>query len=272
MHHPSYVHQVGTEYILSKDTAMPLKDDLLALDVLDKQIIHALTNNDKQLFKSAFAEYDSLRKRIKIFLLDQSVVCVDDPNAAEILRKTNTGDGLLTDRLLKHAISGSADVQQIEELSEEELDSLRSDLFYSWFSHFEYLTGLAELRPMVVRNSVNESVSRLVAQIKDCYAFQQYDAAYSLCRTLIEASIRDICVRCQLFPTLANNEILFEKLNWGQLRDKVTTGSLREQLSLLYSELSQVLHGRKSVSKDESRCTFENTIHIIEELYAVNGL
>ena len=251
---------------------MPLQDDLLALDNASKQVLHALVEKDTEFFKRNLFEYESLRKSIRTALLDQSVVIFDNAYATEILRKITTGDGLPTDRLIDDLISRLDPDQQPEDFSFEELDSLGSDLFYSWFSHFEYIAGLAELRPLVLRIAVGESVSRLVTQIKDCYAFQQYEAAYSLCRTLIEASIRDICIRCQLFPSLGENEILFERLNWGQLRDKISSGSLREQLKILYSELSTVLHGRKSVTKDESRCIFEKTLHIIEELYAANGL
>jgi len=111
-----------------------------------------------------------------------------------------------------------------------------------------------------------------VRQVKDCYAFQQYDAAYSLCRTVIEASIRDICVQCQLFPDLGENVILFENFNWRQLREKVSSGSVQEQLKVIYSELSKVLHGRKSVSKDEARHAFENTLGVVEKLYMTHGL
>lgn len=237
---------------------MSLQDDLLALDKLTRQVNRAIVERNLEDLKTTLVEYELLLKSIRICLLDQSVASVKDPHAVEILRKITTGNGLQT--------------QLQDEFSEEELDKLGSDLFYSWFSHIEYIIGLAELRPLVVRSSVSAGVSRLVRQVKDCYAFQQYEAAYSLCRTVIEASIRDICVRCQLFPSLGENVILFEKFNWGQLRDKVSSGSLRDQLNLIYSELSKVLHSRKSVSKDEALRAFEDTLHVVEEIYKAHGL
>lgn len=75
-----------------------------------------------------------------------------------------------------------------------------------------------------------------------------------------------------MFPDLDKNVILFEKFNWSQLRDKVSSGELRQRLSALYADLSAVLHGRRTVSKDEARRAYENTLRTIEQLYAVHGL
>lgn len=251
---------------------MSLQDDLLTLAALDRRVVRAVVESDWETLATVLNDYQALRKSIRTRSLDQPVASMDDPDAAALLRKIVGGEGLPTDKILKQLSSTSDAGQLHEEFSDDELEALGSDLLYSWFSHFEYIAGLAELRPLVVRGSVAESVSRLVWQIKDCYAFQQYDAAYTLCRTVIETSIRDICVRRQLFPDLGENDILFEKFNWGQLRDKVSSGSLRERLKSLYSDLSTVLHGRKSVAKDEARRAFEETLEVVEELYAAHDL
>lgn len=251
---------------------MSLQDDLLSLGIIDRRVVKAVVERDGENLIPTLSEYESLRKSIRTRLLNQPVASVDDAQAIDLLRKITTGNGLPTDKLIEHLVSITGSDQLPEEFSEEELDSLGSKLFYSWFSHIEYVTGLAELRPLIVRASVGENVARIVRQIKNCYAFQQYEAAYSLCRTVIEAAIRDICVRCQLFPDLGENVILFEKFNWRQLRERVSSGSLEQQLKLFYDELSTVLHGRKTVSKDEARHAFENTLQIVEKLYLAHGL
>ena len=251
---------------------MTLQDDLLGLAALDRRVIRAVMESDWEGLNAALTEYQALRRGIRTHLLDQPVVSVGDADAAALLQKITMGEGLPTDKLIKHLHSLSDSGESPEEFGDDELEALGSDLFYSWFSHYEYIRGLAELRPLVVSGSVGESVSLLVRQVKDCYAFQQYDAAYSLCRTVIEASIRDICVRRRLFPDLGENVILFEKFSWSQLRDKVSSGLIREKLTSLYSDLSAVLHGRKNVSKDEVRSAFEDTLQVIEQLYAAHGL
>ena len=251
---------------------MPLQDNLLKLAALDRRVIRSFMESDRKGLEAALTEYEALRRDIRTGLLDQTVVSISDPDAVALLQKITTGEGLPTDKFLQHLHSMSGSEQAVEEFGDDDFESLGSKLLYSWFSHYEYIKGLAELRPLVVSGAVGESVSRIIRQVKDCYAFQQYDAAYSLCRTAIEASIRDICVRCQLFPDFGENVILFERFSWSQLRDKVSSGELQQRLSALYSDLSAVLHGRKTVPKDEARHAFEDTLQIIEQLYVAHGL
>jgi hypothetical protein len=61
--------------------------------------------------------------------------------------------------------------------------------------------------------------------------------------------------------------ILFEKFNWRQLRERESSGSLEEQLKIIFSELSKILHGRKTVSKVEALHAFQNTLKVVESLY-----
>lgn len=255
-----------------KDSRMSLQNDLLALELIDRRVIKAAVEGKLESLIQSVSEYKALRNSIQTRLLDQPVVSIDDARAIDLLRKITTGEGMPTEKIIEHINSIAGSDQSHGKFDQESLDTLGSDLFYSWFSHVEYVTGLAELRPLVVRASVRENVARLVRQIKDCYAFQQYEAAYSLCRTVIEASIRDICFRCRLIPDLAENEILFKRFTWKQLREKVASGSLEEQLKLIYSELCTVLHGRREVSKEEARQAFENTLGVIEKLYMDHGL
>ncbi len=251
---------------------MPLQDDLLELAALDRRVVRAVIESNWEDLKAGLSAYQVLRRDIRNHLLDQTAISISNADAVALLQKITTGEGLPTDKIIEHLHSVSGSKQAPEEFTEDELEALGSELFYSWFSHYEYISGLAELRPLVVSGSVGESISRLVRQVKDCYAFQQYDAAYSLCRTLIEASIRNICVRRELFPDLGENVILFERFSWSQLRDKVATGALRERLTSLYSDLSTVLHGRRSVSKDDARRAFEETLRVVEQMYAAHGL
>ncbi len=226
-----------------------------------------MESNQKDLV-TALSAYQELRKNIRKYLLDQPYVSIVSPEARALAQKVTTGEGLPTDKILKHLDTD----KDLLDFSFDELGELGEELFSSWFSHYEYVSGLAELRPLVVQGAVSEAVSRLVTQVKDCYAFQQYDAAYGLCRAVIEASVRDICVRRQLLPNLGENVILFEKYQWGELRRKVSSGELCERLQRLYAALCEVLHARKTVTKDEARHAFEETLQVVERLYMTNGL
>ncbi len=151
--------------IQERDSRMSLQDQLLTLSLIDGRVVKAAIERDMESLRTALGEYLDLRKTIRTRLLDQSVASIEDPHAVHLLRKITTGDGLPTDRLIEDLNSPAEPGQLLEEFSEEELDSLGSRLFYSWFSHVEYITGLSELCPLVVRSSASESVVGLVRQI-----------------------------------------------------------------------------------------------------------
>ncbi|TAN03392.1 MAG: hypothetical protein EPN36_12545 [Rhodanobacteraceae bacterium] len=246
---------------------MPLQDDLLELAALDRRAVRAVMESNQKDLAAALHAYQKLRKSIRKHLLDQTYVSIASPEARSLAQKLTTGEGLPTDKILKQLDAN----KDLLDFSYDELDELGEELFSSWFSHYEYISGLAELRPLVIHGAVSEAVSRLVRQVKDCYAFQQYDAAYGLCRAVIEASVRDICVRRQLFPDLGENVILFEEFKWGELRRKVSSGDLSKRLQHLYADLCAVLHARKTVTKEEAREAFEETLQVVEQLYMTNG-
>lgn len=251
---------------------MSLQDDASRLRTLDQQIVRALVEGDKDALAAALVAYADLRKVLKTFLLDKSAAEVADGDSAQILRKIGRGDGLPSDEIISRLSAVVGEDLWTHEFDDTELEELGSELFYSWYSHHEYIRALSELRPLVLRNATSESIQRLVWQVKQCYAFQQYDAAYALCRTLLEASIRDICMRRQLFPDFGENVVLYEKHRWCDLRDKVSAGELRDKLNRLYGRLSEVLHARRTVTADIAHEAFGETLEVIEWLYEENEL
>lgn len=248
-----------------------IQDDALRLLELDRTIVRALHENNDETLQSALTQYFELRKSLKTHVMDRSAIQFTDADAKLVIQKITTGEGLISDKIIEKLTDGRRTELSDDDFEDEELWELGSDLFYSWISHYEYILGLAELRPLILLATCPESVSRLIAQIRNCYAFQQYDAAFSLCRVVIEAAARDISLQCRLFPEMTDEEILYEKLSWSKLRDRVSSAPRRERLRQLYANLSEVIHSRKSVSKEEVRGTFEETLQVIEQLYAENN-
>lgn len=156
---------------------MPLQDDLLELAALDRRAVRAVVESDWADLKNVLPTYHALRRDIRRYVIDQTAVSIANTDAVALLLKITTGEGLPTDKIIEHLYSASEAEGKLSEFSDDELRALGSELFYSWFSHYEYISGLVELRPLAVSGSVGESVSRLVQQVKDCYAFQQYDAS-----------------------------------------------------------------------------------------------
>lgn len=118
--------------------------------------------------------------------------------------------GLAADRIVGRLKQYSDSGDDEGEFDEEELWELGSDYFYTWYSHEDYVKALADLRPLIHQNPIPESVSVLLPQIRDSYAFGLYQATYAFCRTSIEVAIRDVCMRRNLFPDLGKETVLFE--------------------------------------------------------------
>ena len=251
---------------------MALQDDALRLVELDRLVFQTLMEGISEEGSRVLGEYLELRISLKSKMLDESVVSIEDGMAREVLHKISNGEGLPTDGFVKRLEELSGDDLALGEFDDVDIERLGSELFYSWFSHHEYVNALAELRPLILRSDAPQSVRRLVQEAKDCYAFQQYDAAFALCRMLIEASIRDICVRRGLLPEPDDKVVLLEKYSWRSLRNKVSCGSLNEKLEILYGRLCEVSHARRSATAEEARAMFRETLSAIEELYGNHGL
>ena len=251
---------------------MALHDDALRLAELDRQVAQTLVDGNIEGFRHALGEYLTLKTNLKQRMLDESTISIIDAEAREVLRKIGRNDSFRSDKAVERIENLNDDDRAAQELDDADIERLGSDLFYSWYSHYEYLSALGELRPLILGCQTSESVMRLAEQIKRCYSFQQYDAAFGLCRTMLEASIRDICVRRELFRDRNDNAVLFERLNWADLRNKVSSGRLNAELKDLYARLSKVLHARSTVAADEAREVFLETLSVIEELYEFHGL
>ncbi len=246
---------------------MGLPDDALRLAELDLQVVQTLVDGHIEDFSNALAEYLTLKANLKQQMLDESTISVEDPESREVLRKIGRNDSFRSDEIVKRIKDGTGEDLAVEEVDEADLERLGSDLFYSWHSHEEYVSALRELRPLILGCETSESVIRLVEQIKRCYAFQQYDAAFGLCRTLLEASIRDIGVRRGLFPDREESAVLYDYIKSSVLRDRVSSGHLNETLRKLFDRLSKVLHARRTVGQVEARRAFGDTLLAIEKLY-----
>jgi hypothetical protein len=251
---------------------MPLEEDLLRLKELDRNVVRAVIETDFEALAAAVNEFLLLRKRLTTQMLEESVVTIADDDARATFQAISGEDGLSADGVIARLLGSSSSEGTLDGFDDHEIQKLGEDLFYSWFSHYEYVDGLSKLRPMLLRVGTSDAVSRLVGQARSCFAFQQYDAAYGLCRTVIEASVRDICVRRQLLTDLGPKVFPLENHNWATLRRKVSSGQLEERLKSLYAELSVLLHGRKSVTGEEARKAFQQTLEVVEELYAANEL
>ena len=245
---------------------MTLQDDALRLIELGRQVEQAVEDLRKDNFNEfvrALAEYVKLRVSLQHRMLDEDVDQSEDSRAREVLHKISpTGEGLEADRFVKayREVTGDSDLAAFGELDDAEVEELGLDLFYSWYSHYEYVRALAELRPLIPGCDVSPTVKRLVGEVRQCYAFQQYDATLTMCRALLEASVRDIGERRGVIRPKG-------EYDWKFLRNKFSSGLLNQKLQDLHKRLSEVSHARREASAKEALSVFRETLSTIEELY-----
>lgn len=241
----------GTEV----DLFAQLTQDALRLKELDKlSVKFVLEGNRKELVRT-LTEFIELKKKIKKNLIECPIAKIHNKIAQEVLKKISQEEIFQTEKIL-----GSSD-----ELDFDEKDELR-DLFYSWFSHFEYLEGLYEIGSLVVGYSVPDFLESYVSGARLCYAFQQYNAVYGLCRTIIEIAIRDKCERMQIIRK--DEKIIdFNFHSPRKLINKCTKGSLRDSLHNILDDTNILIHGRKTVEKKGAKQMFKDTLRAVQELY-----
>lgn len=250
---------------------MALQDDALRLIELGRQVDQEIKDVRKDNFNEfvrALAGYVTLRVSLQRRMLDEDVDSSEDSRAREVLNKIATGEGLEADRFVKAfgEITDNPNLAAFGELDDAEVEELGSDLFYSWYSHYEYVEALGELRPLIPGCDVSPTVKRLVGEARQCYAFQQYDAATTMYRALLEAAVRDICERSGLICPSRRSK-------WRGLLGKITRElrlekSLKKKLDRLYDDLCTVAHAeRQATTRKKALTDFHETLSVVEELY-----
>ena len=105
-----------------------------------------------------------------------------------------------------------------------------------------------------------------------CYAFAQYLAVYSLCRTILETSIRDICIRKRIIQPNKDKVIDYSKYRiFEDMIYKVSSGNLKNELVGIYKDTSFLIHGHKTIDNKKAREMFKRTIKAVENLYKSHG-
>ena len=242
---------------------MALQDDALRLAELNRQVVQTVMEGNGQEFGRALDAYRELRLSLKSRMLDEPTVSIEDARARGVLHKISTVEGLDTDWIVRKLEEFSGDDGlPFGKFDDAEIEHLGSELFYSWYSHHEYITALSELRPLILRCDTSMSVRRLVREVKQCYAFQQYNAVFAMCRALLEESARDIGKQRGLARLSGK---------YGpDLFKKVSSGPLRKKLGDLYGRLSKVLHALREATAKDAHEVFQETLSAVEELYEIH--
>ncbi|MBE9547337.1 MAG: hypothetical protein IMF10_07575 [Proteobacteria bacterium] len=251
---------------MSSSLDVVLTQDAIKLKRIDQLIVKLILEwNIDELFKT-IQEFMDLRKKIKKDLIDYPTAKIHDTQAQEILSKIIQEEPFQADNFLKALENKTGESYDFDKLEYDEIEEL-SDLFYSWFSHYEYLEGLYEIGSLIVGFSIPDTLKSYVSEARTCYAFQQYNAVYGLCRTILEIAIRHRCERKGIIKHQKGKIVDFDVYRPGELINKATRGPLRDKVKEIYSDTSALLHGRKTVNSDDAKKMFKDTLRVVQDLY-----
>lgn len=237
----------------------------LRIREIDKKIVKCIAEVESKDINSYLQEFMDLKKSISKQLIKFPVVKIENSKASIIIEKVRNNDDFVADKILNHQKSnGKFSLDFAWYFTEDEIEQLGSELFYKWFSHFEYLQGLFSVGALVLNCAIPSHLKKYVEEVRNCFAFQQYNAVYGLCRTIIEIAVRENFQR--KYPEIYK-KINKENIPFWLMSDILTEGNLKGKLKKIYSNSSKLLHGKKSVKGEIAKQTLQNTFDVVSELY-----
>jgi hypothetical protein len=245
-----------------------LESDAQRLYELNSLVVKAVVMSDGEELAKVLSEYVTTKKRIKTHFMRSPAPQINDSRALSVLQKISEDKNFPADNIIAATEDLAGDSEPFLSLSDVEIEEFGSDMFYSWFSHHEYIRGLYEIGSLVIRLSVPDHIRQFVSEAKECYAFTQYNAVYSLCRTILEASVRHVGDKKNLLLDRNGKAIPIEmKIGWQEMKGKVVPDSMKTSVDSIYGKISVLVHGRKTITSKDARVAFCETLRLVHMLY-----
>lgn len=252
-----------------------MKDDVLtdllreasAMIEADRKVVKAVIESNFEDLPKHLAEFQDSGIKVRKNLGWYGVIDGIDNAAKEVLLRAQRK--FPTDHILEQLTKKSGDDAFFYNLSEEEIDELCSDLFYSWISHYDYARGIFKVNALILQTTIPKELAKYVREARNCFAFQQYNAVVSMCRTILEAAAKDLCEK-QGFFTIDKNVISINPRIFNQLINAVCRGDLKQRaVRIYYSDGCPVVHGDRSITADEALRVLRATLDVTQELYSL---
>jgi hypothetical protein len=158
-------------------------------------------------------EWIKVKKQIRLATFETSVSFIPGSKNKEtrtIIQKINLGEKLPFEKIF----NGTVFEELFEtELDDDEISCLESDVFYSWFSGYDYVKELYSVGTLIAGvGDLPSSLSMFVDELRICYVFQRYLAVYALCRAVLEITIRDVYKKNNLDDPKSENHSRVKEL------------------------------------------------------------
>jgi hypothetical protein len=228
----------------------------------NRQAIEAFLKWDIEALAIIVSDYTSLKKSIRISDIDFHIINIADKEVKHIYERLYSGK-LEIDQIIK-----PIDTEEpIEGLNDDEIENL-SDLLYNKFSHYEYVRNLYEINFLILRTRVPRNLENYVAEARYCYAYEQYNAVYSLSRTILEISIKHIYAHKH---NKSLKDIAEERKPISHLINDLCNNltELNKKIrAIYYDETSDLIHWGRVVGRLEAKEMFHDTLDVVQKLFS----
>jgi hypothetical protein len=225
---------------------MNIEAEALKVGELKQRAADALAADDVEAFLDLRTERILAIEQLQEALLNDSVHVVRSPEAQRVLAEIDLSDI-------------------------EDLDATGSRLLFSWFAPQDYALGLSRVDALIAPVPMPETLRTFVQEARQCYAFQQVNAVYSLCRTILEAAVNDLCVRTGRMPKHIVDEGLFddERYTFRNRLKLLSSGPRLNRIHEHYRLLCRVVHGSTTVTWGDALAALVDTLGFVHQLYAI---
>ena len=257
---------------MSEDT------EKLALEILniEEKFISIIENIDRNNINTIYDniyiyinKYLYLKRKIKIYYIDNVIAFIDHPGARKIIRKLRNNEDLLIDEciriLLKNRESENIDTflgNYTDAYYDEDIDHIEAMIEGS-----DCISNLYSISGIVVKtDSIPDNLKLYASQARYCYACNLNIATISLCRSMIEICLNDI-YRRYISPNIPREEV-YQKSLYDLIENLFENDHIiKKRFHKLRREMNKCIHGDPVKSTIDIDNIYMKTINCINEIY-----
>jgi hypothetical protein len=217
-------------------------------------------------------KYIEEKRRLALVLLESEIFVHSDNELLHICRSVLENKPIDADHIINPLLEDEGDDYSRYNmgwsyLEDEKLHSMSWDGFLGNHSLDYVMEGHIEARCLVSAVSLPDSFKSILDEIRINYAFGNLTSVHSLCRTLLETGLTDLCLRLGFISCDDLHDAFFFKQYPPKERIfKTCRGPDRDEAFRIYKIASESIHGVSK--KDDGMSLIRATIHLLEKLYA----
>jgi len=248
--------------------------DSSALIEIDRKVLKALGNlearDDLETIVDLADDFRKIKLKVKKTLSELTVVESVNDETKELLGRVQRE--FETDDIIKQLVETIPALESVFELSVDEGFDIGSDIFGSWISPYEYVRDIFKVTTLILQTAIPKALRTYIWEARNCFALQQHNAVISMCRTILEAAVKDLCEQKGFFEAQPDNIIEINPAVFNQLIKAISRGKLkRRAIRIYYREACPVVHGDRLVNAEEALRVLQETMDVIQNLYSLHG-